>query len=515
MVADAPRIDELMPDILSFLEGAVVVAHNAAFDVGFLNYELRRLKGRELGDGAIDTLTLSRALAPGLPNYRLGTVAEALGSPVSACHRALADAEAAGHVFITLMDRLREQGVTRLSQARTYTVSSSRATEKLTLTRDLPSGPGAYTFVDDEGRVIFVGKAESLKEEVRSYFAGAPPSTRKLRQASRLVERIDWEQTSTSLEATVREQELIIEHRPQCNQHPARPESYVYIKMRDAGPGLRLYVSNRPPRPAADHSNAGKKGRSVLALGPFRRRSRVVAALDLLQRCYRVRRCPRQKQEGPCARGVAGECLAPCGGDDQVRLEHDRVVRQLIDWLTGRPTDIDPVERAESLLGELARCNSQEEAQAARRALDDLAGLRRSYAALAEASDLRFVTLSPAEMNGDGPGVRLNVVWNGRLMEPVSVPASSLDAGIEKALKVLPPAPHEDTGRDLPVAVCPYEVDSLLAVRRWLKETERPATVLLTATGPGSTNIDAWKSELLGAAVDLIEKTTALVCSAP
>jgi DNA polymerase III epsilon subunit family exonuclease len=95
MVADAPRIEEVIPDLLEFLEGAVVVAHNASFDVGFLNYELERLKGRRLGDGAIDTLPLARALAPGLPNYRLQTVAEALGAPVVACHRALADARAA------------------------------------------------------------------------------------------------------------------------------------------------------------------------------------------------------------------------------------------------------------------------------------------------------------------------------------------------------------------------------------------------------------------------------------
>ena len=66
MVADAPRIEQVVPELLEFLEGAVIVAHNAAFDVGFLNYELQRLKGRRLGEGAIDTLPLARLLAPGL-----------------------------------------------------------------------------------------------------------------------------------------------------------------------------------------------------------------------------------------------------------------------------------------------------------------------------------------------------------------------------------------------------------------------------------------------------------------
>ena len=98
MVAEAPRIEEVIPCLLEFLEGAVVVAHNASFDVGFLNYELGRLQGRRLDDGFVDTLPLARALAPGLPNYRLATVAEALGAPVAACHRAFEDAQATAPV---------------------------------------------------------------------------------------------------------------------------------------------------------------------------------------------------------------------------------------------------------------------------------------------------------------------------------------------------------------------------------------------------------------------------------
>ena len=57
-----------MPHFLDFARDAVIVAHNALFDLGFLNYELTRLRGRRLGEGAIDTVLLARLLAPGLPN---------------------------------------------------------------------------------------------------------------------------------------------------------------------------------------------------------------------------------------------------------------------------------------------------------------------------------------------------------------------------------------------------------------------------------------------------------------
>ena len=502
-----------MPAVLEFLEGAVVVAHNAAFDVGFLNYELRRLRSRELGEGAIDTLALSRALAPGLPNYKLGTVAEALGAPVSACHRALADAEAAGHVFLTLIGRLQEQGVTRLSEARAYTVASARAaTEKLSLTRGLPETPGAYTFVDNGGSVVFVGKADRLRQDVRSHFVGIPSPARKMRQAVRMVDRIEWEEACTSLEAVVREQELILEHRPTCNQHAARPESYAYLKVRDAGPGLCLYVSNRMPKGlgAGPERQRKGRGRSPVALGPFRGRARLTAALDLLQRCYPIRRCPRQPQERPCARGQAGECLCPCLGDVGVRREHDLLVQRLLDWLTGRPArdDLDPVRQAEDLAWRLSRRKRFEEAQRTQEALEHLRGIRRSYTALAEACALRYAVLSQIDMNGDGPGVRLNVVWDGRLRHAITLRPETLRDDIEKALADCHSCGSDRATKTAPVAVCQAEVDQLLAVRRWFKETERPATVMLSATGPAHSQPDVWRDQLMTAALRMLEETT-------
>ncbi len=510
MVANAPRIEELMPDILAFLEGAVVVAHNAAFDVGFLNYELRRLRSRELGDGAIDTLMLSRALAPGLPNYKLGTVAEALGSPVSACHRALADAEAAGYVFLTLMARLREQGVTRLSEARAYTVASTRAaTEKLALTRDIPDGPGIYTFVDGGERVVFVGRADRLREEVRAHFVGRPPTARKMRQAVRAVDRIDWEDTCTSLEAAIREQQLILEHRPACNQHGVRPESYAYLKVRDSGPGLCLYVSNRPPNSLCGDPGGRKKGHSPLALGPFRQRARLTAALDLLQRSYPIRRCPRHPEERPCARGLAGECLRPCLGDIAVREEHDALVRHLIDWLIGRSNGegLDPVQRAGDLAWQLSHSQKHDDAERTREALDSLIGIRRSYHALAEACSLRFATLSKVDSNGDSPTIRLSVVWNGRLQTPVSLGATTTEADITRALAGCLASCQVDPHSTVPVAVCQHEVDELLAVRRWLKEPDRPLTIQLTKAGTTRARLDIWKSQLANATLRMFEES--------
>ena len=188
-------------------------------------------------------------MAPGLPNYRLHTVAEALGAPGLACHRALADAQAAGHVFVHLAGRLQERGVTRLGEARAFISPSSRPTlEKLCLTRDLPALPAPTASWTRTGRSSTWARPTAWASESARTSWPVPTLSRKVRSAVRLVERIDWDETCTPLEAVVREQELILEHRPSCNLHGTRPETYAYIKAGGPGRGLALFASSRPPK---------------------------------------------------------------------------------------------------------------------------------------------------------------------------------------------------------------------------------------------------------------------------
>jgi DNA polymerase-3 subunit epsilon len=509
MVADAPRIEEVIPDLLEFLEGAVVVAHNAPFDVGFLNYELQRLKGRRLGEGAIDTLPLARALAPGLANYRLHTVAAALGAPVAACHRALADAQAAGHVFVELAGRLRERGITRLGEVRAYGSPSARShLDKLSLTRDLPRSSGTYRFWDKDGQILYVGKADRLGERVRSQFVAGPSRDRRVRTAVRLVERIDWQETSTPLEAVVQEQRLILEHRPSCNLHGTRPESYAYIKAGGDGPGLSLFASNHPPHWLADLGENPSSDHRSLIIGPFRKRSGVSAALHLLKHCYPIKRCPRQRDGRPCARGELGQCLAPCTGDRRNRRQHDALVTSIVEWLAGRSQQdsLDPLRRADEAAWALLQQERYDEAQSVRQASDHLLSVRRSYASLAEARGLCFAALWPQANNGDAPSLRLNLVWNGLLREPVSLRPDSVDQQIDAALEPLRILSSAASAKVPPplVAVPQCELDSILAVRRWFHETEHAPRVLIPSQRANST---AWlkaKKQLAAEACSLL-----------
>lgn len=91
-VAGAPRFEEVAPALLALVRGAVIVAHNARFDLSFLNAELSRAgMGRAEAESA-DTVSLSRRAFPGRSSYKLGTIAGALGIDTGSAHRALDDA---------------------------------------------------------------------------------------------------------------------------------------------------------------------------------------------------------------------------------------------------------------------------------------------------------------------------------------------------------------------------------------------------------------------------------------
>ncbi len=508
MVADAPRIEQVVPDLLEFLRGAVIVAHNAAFDVGFLNYELQRLKGRRLGEGAIDTLPLARLLAPGLPNYRLRTVADALGAPVTACHRALADAQAAGHVFVTLAGRLQERGITRLGQARIFVSPTSRsAVDKLCLTRDVPRCPGTYRFVDKHGAVLYVGKADRLRERVRSYFVPGGSHPRKVRQAVHLVERIDWDESVTPLEAVVREQELILEHKPPYNFQGTRPENYTYLKVGGAGAGLTLTMTTRQPRWMAADEPSPRPGRTPMIIGPFRGRARLAQTLDLLHRCYPIRRCPRGAGTRPCIRLECGDCLAPCTGDPQIVEQHDALVMGIVRWLAGRPPEgfAEPTERAEALVYTLSRQRRYEEAQRMREATEHVLGVKRSYQSLDEAVRLRFAALWPAVGEDGDAAVRVNIVWDGRLREAVSLPGARVAEGIEEHLDTLWATRSAANCSSAEMrAVAQKDLDLLLAIRRWYNEGGTASVVVLPGPDASGGELEQANERLLAAAWEVL-----------
>ena len=392
MVADAPRIEEVIPELLEFLEGAVIVAHNAPFDVGFLNYELQRLKGRRLGEGAIDTLPLARLLAPGLPNYRLHTVADALGAPVSRPAIAPSPTPRPRDTCSSPWPAACRSGASP-AWARPGPSSappSRSAIDKLqpdprraALPRHLP--------LRRQGRRASSTWARRTGCANGSARTSCPAAghTRKVRQAMHLVERIDWDETYTPLEAVVREQELILEHRPPCNVQGSRPENYMYLKVGGAGPGLTLTMSSRQPRwlTSSEHPAASAAARRW-CIGPFRGRARLAQALDLLHRCYPIRRCPAAPHAPLRQAGVRRLSRLPAPASRRSWRSTTRLVMGIVGWLGGRGSRAASPTRRSARTTWSARCRgsgASRRRSACARPRGHLLSVRRSYQSLVEA----------------------------------------------------------------------------------------------------------------------------------
>ena len=146
MVADAPDIDEVLPKFLEFCGDAVMVAHNASFDIGFIN---QKAKDRNIKTDftVIDTVSMSRALLPELKKYKLDTVAKALGVSLENHHRAVDDAEATAEIFLKLVMRLDEKNIHNLKELNDFGVPDEEAIRKM------PSYHAVILAKNETGRV--------------------------------------------------------------------------------------------------------------------------------------------------------------------------------------------------------------------------------------------------------------------------------------------------------------------------------------------------------------------------
>jgi DNA polymerase-3 subunit alpha (Gram-positive type) len=121
MVRSAPKFSEVADAFLKFIGDSVLVAHNAGFDMRFLNHEVGRMyEDYRLRNPSLCTVQLSRKLLPDIENHKLKTLAEHFSVALVNHHRANEDAYATARIFINLLDQLKTRGVRALGEARTY-----------------------------------------------------------------------------------------------------------------------------------------------------------------------------------------------------------------------------------------------------------------------------------------------------------------------------------------------------------------------------------------------------------
>jgi DNA polymerase III subunit epsilon len=462
MVASAPRIGAVLPTFLEFARGAVLVAHNAPFDLGFLKAACAENGIPWPATASVDTAVLARRLLSRdeVPNCKLATLAPFFSATTSPTHRALDDAKATVDVLHGLFERLGPLGITSLEELTGLTrqVDPERL-RKRHLADGVPRGPGVYLFRGPRDEPLYVGTSNDLRSRVRSYFSSGEQRSR-ITEMVALAQRVDAIVCAHDLEAAVRELRLIAEHKPRYNRRSRFPERALWVRLTEE-PFPRLSVVRRV-RPGAG-----------VFLGPFPDRRAADAAMAAVHESLPLRQCtvriPAHAPSGAaCALAGMGRCGAPCTGAQSVD-EYASIAA-----VFRAAVDHDPRALVAPLLTRVDRLAAEERYEDAAVLRDRVAVLVRAVRRRQRLESLAAVPeLVIARPDGSG-GWHLSVVRRGRLVAAGSAPVGTSVRGMLPGLRA--------TAETLPGADDEHvtTVDETELVLRWM---EKPGSRLVELTG--------------------------------
>jgi excinuclease ABC subunit C len=195
----------------------------------------------------------------------------------------------------------------------------------------LPDAPGVYLWKDAEGRVVYVGKAKSLRARVRQYFADDYAATPRLALLQRTIQGVETIVVASESQALILENNLIKEYHPRFNIDLRDDKRYPWLALTMGEPFPRLVVTRAP---ADDGSRY---------FGPYTDVGNLRQLLRVIRRIFQVRSCsydlPRDAPDRPCLDYHIGKCKAPCVGW-QGREAYGRMIQDVLLFLEGRTLEV-------------------------------------------------------------------------------------------------------------------------------------------------------------------------------
>ncbi|MEU5113912.1 excinuclease ABC subunit UvrC [Streptomyces longwoodensis] len=325
---------------------------------------------------------------------------------------------------------------------------------------EIPDSPGVYRFRDEHRRVIYVGKAKSLRQRLANYFqdlAGLHPRTRSMVTTAASVE---WTVVSTEVEALQLEYSWIKEFDPRFNVKYRDDKSYPYLAVTMNEEFPRVQVMR------------GHKKKGVRYFGPYAHAWAIRDTVDLLLRVFPVRTCSAgvfknaARTGRPCLLGYIGKCSAPCVGRIDAEGHRD-LAEEFCDFMAGRTgTYLRRLEK------QMAQAAEDMEYERAARLRDDIGALRKAMeknaVVLADATDADLIAVAEDELEA---AVQIFHVRGGRVRGQrgwVTDKVEEITTGalVEHALQQLY---GEETGDAVPKEVLvPALPDPLEPVQEWL-----------------------------------------------
>ena len=227
----------------------------------------------------------------------------------------------------------------------------------------IPAQPGVYRFRDPEGRVLYVGKAKSLRARLANYFQDERGLSPRIRQMVHTASRVEWVVVGSEVEALTLEYSWIKEFEPRFNVVFRDDKSYPYLAMSLGEEFPRVWITREKHRAGTRY------------FGPYTKVWAIRETLDNILTAFPMRSCTKgqfnqaQRAGRPCLFGYIGKCTAPCVGRIGPE-QHRETALQIVDFLEGDTTGIIRARTKEMMSAAAA-----EEFERAARLRDEVAAL--------------------------------------------------------------------------------------------------------------------------------------------
>jgi DNA polymerase-3 subunit epsilon len=306
-VENAPFFGDIVEDLKHFIGETIISGHNLSFDSSFIKYEFLRNGEEPLYNEQVCTLRLARRMFPDLRSKSLTSITKHLKLRNKSAHRALGDAEVTARALIKMIKQLKKESrVETIADLLKFQKSSSTGKTvkiKESLREDissLPNAPGVYYFVNNRGKIIYVGKAKSLRDRIKSYFS--PTAPKKAKKIITQAKSLKIEITNTELTALLSEAESIKKIKPRHNSQLKKYGSKYFLKVTKQHAFPKIEISNHFDFDGNDY------------FGLFISRKKAEVVLNILDKTFSIRECTDKEfsKHKKCFLADIERCTAPC-----------------------------------------------------------------------------------------------------------------------------------------------------------------------------------------------------------
>jgi DNA polymerase III subunit epsilon len=320
MVEHAPLFSEVASQLLAFLDGTVLAAHNVRFDHGFLKTEFKRL-GISLQQKVLCTVKLSRLLYPQHFSHGIDAIVARHKITGIARHRAMGDVEA---VLRMLEDARQELGVAAVESAAQKLMDAPVLPAHIdaSLIGELPETPGVYLFYGENDVALYIGKGANVRARVLAHFSGGKATAREQRLAQE-IRRFEWVPVAGEISALLLETRLLRQQKPLYNRQLTRERQLFSWRLDpQAQPQVSLVAASE-----IDPSQMGR------LFGTFKTRQQATEALRKIaeknQLCLKLLGL-EAGADGPCVAFQLKRCKGACCGQEQAEIHSLRLQQALI-----------------------------------------------------------------------------------------------------------------------------------------------------------------------------------------